>query len=114
MLMILIDTLVLMVLLKAVNDENVEFVSAIIVAVITAITTAALATALSLVIGIWGVVLAGILAAVGLGLAVSTLFGVEIKRSMLIGAIFILLSAHPDPRFYRFYHRVTCCIKSVK
>ena len=58
MLMILIDTLVLMVLLKTVNDENIEFVSAIIVAVITAIATAALAIALSLVIGIWGVVLA--------------------------------------------------------
>jgi hypothetical protein len=41
--------------------------------------------------GVAGVFVAAVIAAVLLGVAISALFGVEIKRSMLIGVIFIVV-----------------------
>lgn len=88
--MILIDTLILVGLLKAINDEEIEFLTAALIALVTSIGTTALAVALVGAMGIWGIVVAGVVAAAALGLAVSSLFGVEIKRSLLIGGIFMV------------------------
>ncbi|MEM7455591.1 MAG: hypothetical protein AAF456_14655 [Planctomycetota bacterium] len=91
MLMILIDAVVLMVLLKMVSDDDIEFVTALVIGFVTAIATTALAMALGSFLGIAGLILAGVIAAVGLGIAVSSFFGVEIKRAMLIGLIFMIV-----------------------
>jgi hypothetical protein len=91
MLGIAIDALVLMVLLKTVNDEDVGFGISIIVALVASIGTTILAIGLAAVMGIAGIALAALIAAVLLGIAVSALFGVEIKRSFLIGAIFMVV-----------------------
>ncbi len=91
MLGILIDAAVLMVLLKTVSDQDVDFVTAVIVAIVAAIGTTALAFGLVSMMGIAGIIVAAIAAAAGLGIAVSALFGVEIKRSFLIGAIFMVV-----------------------
>jgi hypothetical protein len=91
MLMLLIDAGVLMVLLKTINDDDVGFGSALLLALVTSVGTLLLALGLVEVMGTAGVFVAAILAAVLLGIAVSALFGVEIKRSMLIGVIFIVV-----------------------
>lgn len=91
MLMILIDAFILIALLKVINDDEIELLTAGIVALVTSIGTSALAYALASAMGVWGIVVAGVVAAAGLGIAVSSLFGVEIKRSMLIGFIFMIL-----------------------
>lgn len=88
---IVIDSLVLIFLLKTINDDDVGFASAFFVAVGTAIGTSVLAFALGSIMGIAGVVVATVVAAALLGVAVSALFGVEIKRSFLIGAIFMVV-----------------------
>ncbi|MHC4180755.1 MAG: hypothetical protein ACYSWU_24915 [Planctomycetota bacterium] len=91
MLGILIDAAVLMALLKTVTDEDVGFGTAVLVAIAAAIGTALLAFGLTAVMGVAGIIVAAIVAAAGLGIAVSALFGVEIKRSFLISAIFMVV-----------------------
>jgi hypothetical protein len=90
-LQIAIDALVLMVPLKAISDEDVDFRTAALIAVVAAIGTMALAFGLSLALGMLGVILAAIVAAVGLGVAVSAMFGAEIKRSFLIAVLFVVI-----------------------
>jgi len=91
MLGIAIDALVLMVLLKAINDEDIGFGTSVVVALVASIGTTVLAFGLMSVMGITGIVVAGVIAAALLGVAVSALFGVEIKRSFLIGIIFMVV-----------------------
>lgn len=93
MLGIAIDAVVLIVLLKVVNDEDVGFGLAIIVALVTAFGTQALALGLESVIGlgIIGFLIAAVIAALLLGVAVSALFGVETKRSFLIATLFMVI-----------------------
>ncbi len=86
-----IDALVLMALIKAINDDDVSFVSAFLVALVAAIGTTVLAAGLAAVIGISGIVVAALLAGTILGVAVSALYGVEIKRSFAIAAIFMVV-----------------------
>ncbi len=91
MLGIAIDALVLMVLLKTINDEDIGFGMSIVVALVASVGTTVLAIGLAAVMGIAGIAVAAIIAAALLGVAVSALFGVEIKRSFLIGGIFMLV-----------------------
>jgi hypothetical protein len=91
MITIAIDAIVLMVLLKALNEDDAGFGRALLVALVAAIGTKALAVGLGLALGIAGIILAAIIAAAGLGIAVSALFGADIKRSCLIGAVFMIV-----------------------
>ncbi len=86
-----IDAAVLMFLLKVVNDEDVDFGTAFLVALATAIGTGVLAWLLAAAMGFAGTILAAIIAAALLGVAVSALFGVEIKRSFLIATLFVVI-----------------------
>jgi hypothetical protein len=88
---IAIDALVLMVLLKAISDEDVDFRTAALVAVVAAIGTTALAWGLALAFGLAGVFVAAIVATVALGVAISAMFGAEIKRAFLIGVLFMVI-----------------------
>ena len=87
---IAIDAAILVFLLKTINEDDVEFGTAFLVALVTSIGTAILAALLSWLMGVAGVILAAIAAAALLGVAVSALFGVEIKRSFLIAGIFMV------------------------
>ena len=91
MLGIAIDALVLMVLLKTINDDDIGFGTSILVALVASIATTLLAVGLAAVMGMVGIAVAAVIAAALLGVAVSALFGVEIKRSFLIGAIFMVV-----------------------
>jgi hypothetical protein len=89
--MILLDALILIVLLKVVNQDDIGFWPAAGVAAVAAIGTGVLVFVLTLFLGIFGLILAAIVAAVLLGIAVSAVFGVEIKRSFLVGGIFMVV-----------------------
>ena len=89
MLGIALDAVVLMFLLKTVNDDDVGFGTAILVALAAAIATPVLGFALGLVLGVAGAYLAVLIAAALLGVAVSALFDVEVKRAFIIGGIFM-------------------------
>lgn len=85
---IILDALILVGVLSAIEGEEVNFLSAFCVAFVAAIGTSLIAIALAAAIGIAGVFVATIIGAVGVGLGVSLVFGVEIKKAMLIGGIF--------------------------
>jgi hypothetical protein len=91
MLMIALDAVVLMVLLKTVQDEDLNFGTAIIVALVTAIGTSLLAMGLAVALGLFGILLAAMIGGAVLGVAVSALFGVEIKRAFLISGLFMAI-----------------------
>jgi hypothetical protein len=91
MLMILIDAGVLMLLLKMINDDDAGLGISAIIAIVTSIGTSLLAFGLISVMGVTGLYLAAMIAAGLLGIAVSAIFGVEIKRSLLIAVIFIVV-----------------------
>jgi len=91
MLGIIIDAAILMLLLYTINDQDIGFGISIVVALIASIGTAVLAVGLVGLMGVAGIAVAGVIAAVLLGVAVSAIFGVEIKRSFLIGVIFIVV-----------------------
>ncbi len=91
MLVIVIEAAVLMMLLKAVSDEELGVGLAIGIALGAAIGTGLLATGLVRVMGWAGILVAASIVAVALGLAISALFGVEIKRSFGVGAAFVTI-----------------------
>ena len=103
MLGIAIDALVLMILLKAINDDDIGFGTSAVVALVASIGTTLLAVGLTAVMGVAGIAVAGLIAAALLGVAVSALFGVEIKRSFLIGAIFMVIHIGVGILFYLLF-----------
>ncbi len=89
MLLILVDAMTLIVMLQVVQGEDIGFGTAAIMAFVAAIVTGVLALVLGALIGLPGVLLAGLLGAIGVGAAVSLMFGVEIKRALMIGGVFV-------------------------
>lgn len=87
--MIIIDAATLIILLQVVQEESMSFLTAAIISFVAAIGTGVLAMILLQAMGILGLIVAGLIGAAGVGVAVSALFGVEIKRAMLIGGIFV-------------------------
>ena len=86
-----IDAVVLIFLLQTINQDNIGLGTALIVALVAAVGTSVLAIGLVALMGTAGLFVAAILAALLLGVAISALFGVEIKRSFLIGGLFMLV-----------------------
>jgi hypothetical protein len=91
MLGIAIDAAVLMMLLKSVNDEDIGFGTALLVALAASVGTSVLAIALATALGAAGIFLAAILAAATLGAALSAMLGMEIKRAFLVAGLFMLV-----------------------
>jgi hypothetical protein len=79
-----------MLLLKTINEEDVGFGTAFLVSFVTAIGATVLAIGLVSLMGMAGIVVAALLAAAILGVAVSALFGMEIKRAFLVAGIFVV------------------------
>jgi hypothetical protein len=89
MLMLLVDAVVLIVLLKAFNDDEISLLKAALTALLTSIGTLILVVAFVSFMGPWGLIPAVTAAAVLLGLAISAMYGIDVKRSILIAGIFI-------------------------
>lgn len=91
MVQILIDATVLIFLLKIVNDDDVGFGAAALLSFCTSIAAFALSIGLISAIGPAGLIVAVAIVAIALGMAVAILFGVELKRAMLVGMLFMAL-----------------------
>lgn len=91
MLQIIIDAVALIALLKVVSDEEVSFGAACLLSIVASIVTTILAIALIVVMGFAGILVAALIAAALFGMAVSAMYGVEIKRSLLIGGVFVVV-----------------------
>lgn len=88
--MILIDAGILIGLLAAFQEEELSFGFAAIMALVTSLVTFALAYVLFQAMGMTGVFVALGIAAVLLGIALSALYGMEIKRAVMVAAIFMV------------------------
>ena len=88
LLVIAIEALLLIGCLKVISGDEVDFGPAAIFASIASIGTYALAYGLAAALSIWGIMLASVVAALLIGVAVSAIYGTEIKRAFAIGAIF--------------------------
>lgn len=84
-----LDAGLLVFLLKTLNNEDVDMTTAFMIAVGTAIGTGLLAVGLAIALGVLGIILGDLLGAVGLAVALSALFGIEIKRACLISSLFV-------------------------
>ena len=85
-----IEAGILMVLLQSLNDNDVDFLPAAGFALFASIVTSVLSVALVAACGeLLGLLLAGLAGAVVVGLAVALIFGGELKRSVMIGGIFV-------------------------
>ncbi|MBN1911378.1 MAG: hypothetical protein JW818_16665 [Pirellulales bacterium] len=89
MLLIAIDAAVLVFVLQAISNDELDFITAVIVALVASIGMNVLAIGLVSAMGMPGLFLAAIIVTVLMGVAISAFFGVEIKRAFLAGAIFL-------------------------
>lgn len=88
---IVINAVILMVAIKAFTDEDVGFGSSAILGIGASIIAVLLLFGLANVIGgIPALIVASIITAALIGVAVSAMYGIEIKRSMLVGVIFMV------------------------
>jgi hypothetical protein len=89
MLMILIDAVTLVVLLKVVHDEDAGWLAAALLGLGAAVVTGIISLLLWPVIGLGALAVAGIVGAVGVGFAVALMYGLEVKRALMVGGIFM-------------------------
>lgn len=91
---ILINGLILIALIKVLGNREVDMLTACVLAFFASIGGYALfyGLAIGMGLGLIGLILAAALTAGGVGLAVSSLFGVEMNRSLLIGGIFMAVN----------------------
>lgn len=88
---IVIDAVILMVILMFAGERDIGFFRAAFAALVWAVGTTLLSFALGAMLGIIGVLVAAVIGAALLGLAVSIIFGVALKRALIIAGIFLLV-----------------------
>ena len=88
MIILFFDTIALVGLMVALSGEGIGIGTAAIISGIFAIATTVLGAILGSVLGIAGVLIAALIGAAILGLVISAMFGMEIKRSFAVGGAF--------------------------
>ncbi len=89
MLQLLLDSVVLIALLKSFNDEEMGLLKACLTSLFFSILTGVLAILFVVAIGPIGLFVGLALSAGLIGLVISWMFGIDVQRSILIGVIFI-------------------------
>ena len=93
MLLLLLDTVVLMAMLKWLCDEEMSILWGIVFSFLSALGTLLIVAVSVLLLGFWGGLILGLVVSGAIiGVAVSYFFGVEIKHAWLIAGVF--LSVH--------------------
>jgi len=90
MLQLLLDAVVLISLLKMFNDDEMGLLSACFTAFLFAVLTAVLSLIGVAVMGLAGLFVGLAISAGLIGLIVSAMFGIDVRRSILIAGIFIV------------------------
>ncbi|PHS18444.1 MAG: hypothetical protein COA78_02135 [Blastopirellula sp.] len=88
---LLIEALVLMALLKTFNDDDLGLGSAFALAIGTSIITALAMAGFVSLIGLPGIIVAAVLAALSLGIVISFFLGSDLKQACIIGGIFMVV-----------------------
>lgn len=91
MIAIILDAVVFIIILKVMDDADVSLFTAFFVALGASILTVILALGLGALIGVAGILIAAVIMVGLLGVLISALFGIEIKRSFIMGGIFMLM-----------------------
>lgn len=88
MIILFFDTIALVGLMVALSGEGIGIGTAAIISGIFAIATTILGAILAAFIGIAGILVAALIGAGILGLVISAMFGMEIKRAFAVGGAF--------------------------
>jgi hypothetical protein len=88
---IAIDAAVLILLIKSISDDDVSWGFPVLISIVAAIAVSVLAMWLVPMMGLLGLIIAANIVGLLVGLAVSALYGTEIKRSFMVGGIFVLV-----------------------
>lgn len=89
MLLLFLDAVVLIGLLKSFNDDEMGLLKACLTSLLFAILTAIITGLLVVAIGLAGLFVGLAVSAGPIGLSISYMFGIDVQRSILIGAIFV-------------------------
>ena len=90
-LLLLIDAGVLIGLISAISDDDVNIRTALGIAFGAALGVNGLARVLIPTMGLWGLIIAANVIGLLVGVLISALYGAEIKRSFSVGGIFVLV-----------------------
>jgi hypothetical protein len=85
---IAIDALMVIVLSKTLAEREIGFWAAALIGLVASTATTILANKLMTAIGVAGIIVAAVIAALFLGMGLVWAYGVKIKRACLGGAIF--------------------------
>lgn len=88
---IAIDAAVLIALIKSISDDDVSWGFPILISVVASIGVSVLAMWMIPMMGLWGLIIAANIVGLLVGVAVSALYGTEIKRSVTVGGIFVIV-----------------------
>jgi MFS family permease len=88
MIILFFDTIALVGLMVALSGEGIGFGTAAVIAGIFSVATTILGAILGAFLGIAGILLAAVIGAGILGLVISAMFGMEIKRAFAVGGAF--------------------------
>ncbi len=106
MLQIAIDAAVLIGLIKSISDDDVNILTACLIALGAAIGVNFLVLLLVPVLGAWvGLLAAASIVGLLVGVAISALFGSEIKRSFTVGGVFVLVHILVAICFFLLFRR---------
>ena len=88
-----IDIMLLGVILHLMNDEEFDLIRILVVAIGASVLTMVVTIPLGLVLpALFAMIVAVVVSAIAVGVMVSLMFGVEMKRSFLIGLIYVIAS----------------------
>lgn len=91
MITMLIDAVLLMALLQALDENEVDFVTAIVISIAASIATGLISSTLGFMLGTVGIILGGIIGVFATGAVISWFLGMDVKRAMIIAVIFFVV-----------------------
>lgn len=87
----LLDAMILMGLIKVINNDEIELTSGILFSIGTSVVTFIVMLGLIAAFGLAGIFIALILIPIGMTAAISFFFAVELKRAALIAVLFVVI-----------------------
>jgi peptidoglycan biosynthesis protein MviN/MurJ (putative lipid II flippase) len=91
LLILLLESAILIAMIKMVTDNETGFWTPLFISLLSAICTAVLANLLVVTLGLSGILVAASLSAALLTVALTVVFGTELKQSAIIGGIFVFV-----------------------
>ena len=90
---LLVNAVILMVLIRFFVGERVQFLRSLLTAALAAVGVAGLTAIFGVPMGQHAGLVAALIVAVCVGVAVSLLFNVDLTSALILGAMFVVLSA---------------------